>query len=214
MKASRLLVLALLPLLAGPALGRTITLTAEDCDEMAILSAKAPRLSWAPSLLNAGTYNTEPSVQLFPDMAILMRYPLDQIPRGQRITKAELTLTADYVGGSTHIGVRRLVAEWGHGVCHQYRMTFPQKVEWTKPGGLGAATDRAAKDSAVFRIEKVGDYTVDVTEDVELWYTGATANRGWILAIDNGGAVYMASPYAPHNGGGQRWKLRITFEPQ
>jgi hypothetical protein len=206
------LALGFLILLAESIEARTITLTAEDCDEMAVLSAKAPRLSWPVILANTGTYNTENSMQLFSDMALLMRFPLDQIPRGQRITKAELSLPAEYVAGNPKVGVRRILAEWGHGVCHQYRMTFPQKVEWTKGGALGAGTDRTARDSAVFRMDKTGEHTVDVTEDVELWYTGATANRGWVLAIDNDGVVYTASPYAPHPGGGKRWKLTITFE--
>jgi hypothetical protein len=199
-------------LLAGPAQARTITLTAEDCDELAFLSAKAPRLSWAGEL-GTGIWFTEPSLHIWPDTSVLMRFSLTQIPKGQRITKAELSFSTEYVAGNPHLSVRRLLAEWGHGVCYQYRMTFPQKVEWAKPGGLGASTDRAAKDSAVFKVEKTGEHTVDVTEDVELWYTGATANRGWILAIENNsGPLYVTPPYT-RAGGSKTWKLTITFEP-
>jgi hypothetical protein len=56
---------------------------------------------------------------------------------------------------------------------------------------------------------------VDVTEDVELWYTNAVSNRGWILAIENqSGPFYSPSPYSPRYNSGKRWKLQITFEPQ
>src|SRR5262249_44523785 len=60
-------------LLAAPAAARTITLTSADCDQMAFLSAKAPRLGWAGILAAKDAYNAEAQVQLYPDMAILMR---------------------------------------------------------------------------------------------------------------------------------------------
>jgi hypothetical protein len=47
-----------------------------------------------------------------------------------------------------------------------------------------------------------------------VWYTGASANRGWILITENTGVIYTPSPYGPHQGGPKRWKLQITFEPQ
>ena len=195
---------------------RTITLTAEDCDQMAVLSARAPRLGWAAIMAGDKAYCAENSLQLYPDMSLLMRFPLGAIPKDQRVTKAELIIPTDYVAGTPQLSVRRLVADWGIGVCHQYRKTHPEKVEWTQAGGRGAATDRHNKDSAVFHIEKIGNHTVDVTEDVELWYTKAVANRGWIMVIENqSGPFYSPSPYAPRYWGtGKRWKLQITFEPQ
>ena len=196
---------------------RTITLTGEDLDEMAVLSAKTPRQSWASMLSATGVNNAEGSVLFFSDMAILLRFPVDQvIPKGQRITKAELSLEAYYLGGTlSEIHVRRLLAEWGTGVCHQYRMTYPKKIEWTQAGGRGGGTDRANKDTGVFKIPKVGEYTVDVTEDIDLWYTGGAVNRGWILAIEqNTGPVYLYAPYGPHDGASKKWKLQITFEPR
>src|SRR5205823_9279866 len=101
---------------------RTITLTGEDCDAIAVTSAKTPRASWASMLSAPGVLNAEGQVQLYWDMAILMRFPVEKaIPKDQRITKAELTLEANYLAGSlTEIHVRRLLAEWGTGVCHQY----------------------------------------------------------------------------------------------
>lgn len=196
---------------------RTITLTAEDCDEMAVLSAKTPRQSWASMLSAAGVNVAEGSVQLYQDMAILMRFPLNPaIPKDQRIIKAELMLDANYLAGTqTDIHVRRLLADWGTGVCHQYRQTYPKKLAWTQPGGRGGGTDRANKVTGIFKITKVGEYAVDVTEDIDLWYTGAVVNRGWILTMEeNTGPVYLASPYGPPQGGPGKWKLQITFEPK
>jgi hypothetical protein len=146
--------------------------------------------------------------------AVLIRFPIEQIPRGQRVTKAELTLQVTHVDQKARLRLRRLQAEWGTGVCHQYRMVHPRKLEWSQPGAQGAPADRAAKDSAVVDVPTLGEYTLDVTEDIELWYTRATANRGWILNLENAYALYLPSPHSPPTGGGKQWKLRITFEPQ
>jgi hypothetical protein len=214
LRLAALLTIGLLTI-AAPVHARTITLSAEDCDQMAILNAKVPRLGWAAVQANTGVYSAENQFQFFPDSTLLVRYRLDAIPKDQRITKAELTMPVEYVAGKPEISVRRLIADWGIGVCHLYRQTYPTKLEWAQPGGRGAATDRHNKDSAVFRIEKVGDHSVDVTEDVELWYTKAVANRGWVMAIENqSGPVYCPSPYSPRYNSGKRWKLQITFEPQ
>jgi hypothetical protein len=60
----------------------------------------------------------------------------------------------------------------------------------------------------------VGEYTIDVTEDIELWYTGAAVNRGWILAMEqNTGPVYLAAPFGTTHAAPKKWKLQITFEP-
>ena len=203
-------------LLAAPASARTITLTAEDCDQIAVICAKAPRLSWAVTQNAAGTFDTIPQLQMFGHLqqAVLIRFPVEQIPRNQRVTKAELTLQVTHVDQKARLRVRRLQAEWGAGVCHEYRMAYPQKLEWSQPGAQGSPADRAAKDTAVLEIGAVGEYTLDVTEDVELWYTGATANRGWIMNMENAYALYLPSPYCPPSGSGKQWKLRITFEPQ
>ena len=60
-----------------------------------------------------------------------------QIPKGQRVTKAELTLQVQHVDGKARLRLRRLQAEWGAGVCHQYRMVHPKKLEWSQPGAQG-----------------------------------------------------------------------------
>jgi hypothetical protein len=205
---------ALALLAAAPAGARTITMTAEDADKMAVLDARAPRLSWAAVRPAPGVYTAAPQLQLFGSMAVLIRFPLDRIPRGQRVLKAELTLKAEYVDHPPGVTLHRLLAEWGPGACHLYRMTYPSRQAWEQPGGRGGG-DRANKASAAFDFRALGEYTVDVTEDVELWYTGGAANRGWILTSAPGGyAVYLPSPYSPTTGGAKEWKLRITFEPR
>jgi len=205
-------VLLLVP--AGRAGARTITLTAEDCDRMAGITAKSPRSSWAFTQYATGAYDTFLQLQLYQGMAVLMRFPLTEIPKGQRITKAELIVTVTHVDSAPKLYIRRLLAEWGHGVCHQYRLTYPEKVPWTQPGAQGAATDRAHKDSAVIHAQAAGEYTADVTEDVELWYTGGAANQGWIMAIETGFSLSLPSPYSAHSASPKQWKLRITYEPQ
>jgi hypothetical protein len=189
---------------------RTITLTAEDCEQMAVISEQAPRLSWAPIQMSPGVY-TNHQLQWHPHMTVLIRFPIEQIPKGQNITKAELTMPTEYIGGGKpQVNVHRILTEWGAGVCHQYRLVYPKKVEWDKPGCRGVASDRANKVSAVFRIDKVGDQTVDVTGDVELWYTAAVPNRGWILNLEEGGIIYAPTLHPR----GIRWKLQITYEPK
>ena len=210
------LALAALAFVILPAFARTITVTADVCDQMACLSADAPRLSWAMVRSGDGVYDAQPRMQWNGKMTLLMRFPInDIVPKGQRITKAEFTITPDYLAGNAaHVHVRRALAEWGTGVCHQFRMTYPTKQEWAQPGGRGAGSDRAAKDSAMFKVTKVGEYTVDVTEDIELWYTGGAPNRGWIMNIDEGEHIYLSSPYTTsHYGGAKTWKLQLTFEP-
>jgi len=188
---------------------RTITLTADDCDQLAIISEAQPNLSWVPAQMGPGIYETWVQVHLFPNMSALLRFPLDKIPKGQRITKAEFSFPVGYIASTKEVHLRRMVAEWGTGVCHNYRMVFPKKLEWAKPGGRGITSDRANKTSAVLKLEKLGVYTADMTEDVELWYTGAVPNRGFVVSIEDG-AIYMSSFYP----NGAEWKLQITYEPQ
>ncbi len=212
---TRILALLTLAILSPLGWSRTITLTAEDSDQMAIISALAPRLSWAGVAHGPYVYDSGPQAYLLPKKAILIRFPLDKIPKDQRILKAELVIQPTYVAGAAKIQVRRLLADWGTGVCHDFARTWPKKVEWSQPGGRGALTDRANKDSALIPIHLRGEHTAEVTEDVELWYTGGAPNRGWIMNLENDlGAVYLGSPHNPSQGTGKTWKLIITYEPQ
>ena len=54
------------------------------------------------------------------NITVLMRFPFkDLIPSGQRITRAELTIAPVYIAGVPEISIRRIIAEWGNGVCQQ-----------------------------------------------------------------------------------------------
>ena len=120
----------------GTAAARTITITADDCDQMAVISATAPRLSWSSSIA-PGTYYTPTQLNFYANMAILIRYPLDRIPKGQRITKAEWTVPFVSTGGlKQRLQARRILAEWGTGVCHDFRARFIPK-EWNGRGPEG-----------------------------------------------------------------------------
>jgi hypothetical protein len=108
--------------------------------------------------------------------------------------------------------VWRLLPEWGAGVCHQYRTQRPAKAEWAAPGARGGGTDRATRPTVVLPLTSAGEKVVNVTQDVELWYTGAAPNNGWLLTAEDADAlIRLDSPLWNARG---RWKLRITYEPQ
>jgi hypothetical protein len=202
---------ALVLVLAAPAAARTLTLTAGDCDQAAVISDELPRMSWAV-LGDSGVVRADHNMRLYTNIAALLRYPIERIPPGQRISKAELTLTVNYLyAEKSEIAVRRLLADWGTGVCHDFRQAHPEKIPWAAPGARGDGKDRVAKPGGVFKIDKIAEYTIDVTEDIDLWYTGGAVNRGWIFNADSGG-IHLLPPYSPV--GRDQWRLRITYEPE
>lgn len=202
-----------LAILATPLQARTIILTDEDCEKMAFISAEVPTLGWACYEIATATFTTS-VLECAPNKAFLIRYPIDRIPAGQKIVKAELGFTTTLQGaGAQRLHLRRIVGEWGVGVCWLYRSQRPKKVEWTQAGARGVSTDRATRPSSIIRSAAAGDKVVNVTEDVELWYTGATPNQGWMLTVeDQDGYIRLNSPLWPP--GRSNWKLRITYEPE
>src|SRR5439155_8596842 len=85
---------------------------------------------------------------MYNDRAFLISFPLDKIPKGQKILKAELSFTSlAQTPGEQKLHLRRILAPWGAGVCWQYSAIRPLKTEWKQPGGRGAGTDRAGKAS-------------------------------------------------------------------
>ena len=73
------------PVLLGSMLGlllvpgilpaRTIVITAEDCDQMAVLSSLAPRLSWAMDAHAASASSTASRIYWTSNVALLMHFP-------------------------------------------------------------------------------------------------------------------------------------------
>jgi hypothetical protein len=203
----------MLSVFATEAHARTIVLTDDDCEQMAAISADAPRMSWAAVLYGTAQYSNH-TIDLTAKQSFLICYPLDRIPAGQRITKAEWIVPYSQVSpaGGVRLKVRRILNEWGAGVSHQYRTIRPQRAEWHTPGARGVGQDRAAEATATATIQGAGVHAFNVTEDVELWYTGAAANHGWILSAEDQD-VFVRLP-SPFWGAPKGWKLRITFEPE
>jgi hypothetical protein len=202
----------LLAALTAPAAAKTIILTDIDCERMAFIQAAAPRWSWGGYDVSSNSQSTS-LLYLQPERAFLICFPLEKIPRGQKILKAELSFTSGLqTPGEQKVHLRRILAPWGAGVCWQYTAVRPKKVEWNKPGGRGSGIDRAAKVSAVARTTEAGEKVLNVTEDVELWYSGASANHGWMLTVEDPD-VYVVLNSPVWNGRGT-WKLQITYEPE
>lgn len=198
---------------ATAAMGRTIVVDASVADRMAAIDAVAPRQGWAMHLRSEGTYSNEYAV-LEPQRSFLIRFPLDMVPADQRIVHAELVVNvSSYSGTEPRFYIWRTLAQWGAGVCHDYRKVEGEDyIEWTKPGAAGISSDRATQPTDVLRLTESGDVVINVTEDVELWYTGAAPNEGWMLTVEDP-QVRVVLP-SPAWTGQTGWKLRLTYEPK
>ena len=191
---------------------RTIILDASDCDRVAGIAQAAPRHSWAMYERWPGIFTTD-KVVLGPRQSFLFRFALDKIPPGQRISHAQLTLpVTERYGAQPRFYLWRTTADWGPGVCYRYRLVGQEHVKWTKPGAAGLSADRATRPTDIVRLLQNGDVTINVTEDVEAWYSGAANNNGWLASIEDPGIhVDLRSPLTGRDAG---WKLRITYEPE
>lgn len=191
---------------------RTSILDASDCNQLAGIAEAAPRHSWAMHERWPGVFTTD-KIALAPQRSFLFRFSLDKIPPGQRISHAQLTLpVTQRYGAQPRFYLWRITAGWGPGVCYRYRSATPKPVKWTKPGAAGLSSDRATRPTDIVRLIENGDVTINVTEDVEIWHSGAAKNNGWLLSIEDPGInVDVRSPLTGRSSG---WKLRITYEPE
>jgi hypothetical protein len=200
-------------LATGSLSARTIVVTDEDCERMAMISPEFPRQSWVLASVGPGVTTTQSTLPLYKDRAFLICLPIDKIPKGQRITKAELVVPVYQLEGNQRVNIRRIVKDWGVGVCNDFRAQRPKKEEWSKPGARDTTAD--ARPTALLKIHEGGEQSVNVTEDVELWYTGAASNHGWLLFAEfDQPAVHLYSPLSGYPVGRGKWKLRITYEPE
>ncbi|MBI2438402.1 MAG: hypothetical protein HYV36_06280 [Lentisphaerae bacterium] len=198
--------------MALPAAARTVIIDANEADQMAVISAVAPRMSWAACETSSAVYTTS-SIDLVPGRSFLIRFALNQIPSGQRITFAELILPVQSCTGTDpRFYLWRVLAEWGAGVSHLYRRTSPGKVEWAVPGARGLSADRSTRPSAVVRVKASGEQVINVTNDLELWHIGAAPNFGWLITIEDP-ALFIRFASPAWNALAD-WKLRITYEPE
>ncbi len=201
-------VLAMLAFVTTAGQARTITLKPEAVDAFAVLSESHPRSGWAAQQIDPTLFVSNPPIGGV-GTSYLVRYSFDQIPKGNRITHAEWVIPAGPATTST-VTVWRVVAEWGIGVCQQFRMVHPKRQEWSVPGARGRSVDRATKPTGSGAFERSAPQaTVNVTQDVELWHNGAAPNRGWLLTFDSPSILI-----SPTHAGRQQWQLRITYEPE
>jgi len=207
-KLRAFVLLALLAFATTTGQARTITLKPEAVDAFAVLSESHPRSGWAAQQVDPSLFISNPPIG-GASTSYLVRYSFDQIPKGNRITHAEWGIPAGPPTACT-VTVWRVLAEWGIGVCHQFRMVHPKRLEWSVPGARGRSVDRATKPTGSGKFEPGAlQVTVNVTQDVELWHGGAAPNRGWLLTFD--GPCILASPT---HAGRQQWQLRVTYEPE
>ncbi len=207
-KLRTLALLAMILLAAPVGQARTITLKPEAVDAFAALSESHPRSGWAAQQIDPTLFVSHPPIG-GASTSYLVRYSFDQIPKGNRITHAEWVIPAGPPTTCT-VTVWRVLAEWGIGVCHQFRRVHPQRQEWSVPGARGRSVDRATKPTGNGKFEPGAlQVTVNVTQDVELWHGSAAPNRGWLITFD-GPCILMS----PTHAGRQQWQLRITYEPE
>ena len=142
-KLRTLALLAMILLAAPVGQARTITLKPEAVDAFAALSESHPRSGWAAQQIDPTLFVSHPPIG-GASTSYLVRYSFDQIPKGNRITHAEWVIPAGPPTTCT-VTVWRVLAEWGIGVCHQFRRVHPQRQEWSVPGARGRSVDRATK---------------------------------------------------------------------
>ena len=201
------LLVALLAFGVSHAVARTIIIKSDALDSFAALSETNVRNGWACYNYDNTRYINS-AAGGGPGTCYLLRYSLDQIPKGMRITRAEWTIAHNVA--STTVHVWRVLPEWGIGACFQYRTTYPKKQEWSVAGVRGKSTDRATNPTASGTFVNGQLLTVNVTQDVEMWYTGAAPNRGWLITFD--GFALLHSP--THGGHRHKWQLTVTYEPE
>jgi hypothetical protein len=200
---------------AAPAQARTLDVLDEDCERIAALSAEAPKLGWAVDHLpHRVGYTTTNGIGLRTGKALLICFPLDKIPKGQRIRSAELQVPVWGCEGAGRITVRRILGNWGPGVCHLYRMIRPKRVEWAKPGARGVGNDCATKPTVTLDVTDKGHKSVNVFKDVEMWYNGDAANNGWLITADDRGThINLMCPVSEYPEGRGVWKLSVEYVP-
>lgn len=202
----------LLVLASTPLQARTITIDDRQITHMAVISAEVPLSSWVGSRSTLGVF-TSNLIEMIPGRRLLLQFPLENIPQGQRIVSAQLTFDVTYAPyDSQRLFIWRMLKPWGLGVNHTMSTQIPKPMPWSSPGADAPGVDRALTPTANFRVPGAGEQVIDVTQDVELWYSGIVANNGWVMALDEGNQyLRLASPL--YNAG-PVFILRITYEPE
>ncbi len=189
---------------------RTIVLNQNDTTMFASISRAYPRASWAGQDYGFGFGLG--SLLVSPDAAVLLQFPMQRIPKGQRIVRAEL-IVAVHISPAPGTGlyVWRLLEAWGPGVSHEYRQVRPERLRWAMPGARGPGVDRSLTPTAVMKFGIVPrEARLDVTADLQLWNSGVAPNRGWMICTEDENVVFPILPPLV----GYPWTLEITYEPE
>lgn len=200
-------------LLAVAVSARTITLTDESSERAASIWEGSPQASWVGYEAAAGNHATT-MVDIRRDSGFLLQIPIDKIPEGNRITKAELLIPLNYTyAADAKLHVWRVIPDWGPGVCWENCTIRPKVVPWAMPGARGSSADRATKPTAIVTLRNgsTTELIANVTEDVEMWYSGSAKNNGWLFTLEEDTVARFLPPCYSYRGS---WKLRITYEPQ
>ena len=80
------------------------------------------------------------------------------------------------------------------------------------PGAAAPGLDRAAKPTVSVRLPAANTTVVNVTQDVEMWYSQRARNEGWIVTTDQPNCMVRLN--SPSFIGASTWILRITYEPE
>jgi hypothetical protein len=218
MRRCRLLFPLVLVACAASARGRTIEMNCFDLTGFAVISPEAPLQSWVGTGQSVtaekwGNFSSA-SIDVIPPRSMLVRFDLSQIPKGMQITDAELVVPISLQPGvAMRLSVFRLMAEWGVGVCEKFRTRRPQELPWAETGARGAGTDRTVNPTARVELSRIAtEARINVTGDVELWYSGGASNQGWIFIGDD--PAQWARIASPIFAGREGWRLRITYEPK
>src|SRR5262249_9895234 len=112
---------------------------------------------------------------------MLLRFNLDAVPAGARITKATITLHRQTCG-CTHVGAHLVTAAWSE-----------QDVTW---GSFGNAYEPEPLAILPEGVNTDGDYgavSFDATEAVRAWHTDAETNNGLVLAQEHTNTSFATS---------------------
>lgn len=191
---------------------RTITLDDSQVMQMAHIGPEIPEACWLGAHLVPGMYYSV-YIEMTPGRRLLIRYPLEQIPKGQRIVSAQWIFPITYAPyPSQRLFIWRVLQPWGLGVNYTMRTQFPKPLPWSSPGADAPGVDRAITPTAAIRIQSAEEQIIDVTQDVQLWYSGVAPNNGWVMALDEGNQyLRLGNPMYDAKG---VYKLRITYEPE
>ncbi len=137
----------------------------------------------------------------------LLEFDLGRIPRGARVTSAELSLHIDEtIGTADIVKAHRVTRDWTEGGATW--LSRNGSDPWDSPGG---DFDNAVAGS--FTASATGPVTVDITELTDGWVRGLWPNHGLILLSDpaSGNSEKKYTSSDDDTAVGQHPSLTITF---